>query len=150
MKVLRPWYGVPESSLSWYLTYLDHHVTRLVMKKAKIYMCLSTKHDGAEKLIEKLILLVDGTLAIGSKSFLEEYKVEAKAFRTKQRHNLSSFSQNFNGITLLKNSEVTIFFTQPDKIERMKEPDTHESFHRQRSNEKCIGVNVRPDICSIV
>lgn len=51
IKVVKTLYGIPESGLHWYLTYIDHHVTRLEMKKAKVDSLLLTKHtkDGTMK-----------------------------------------------------------------------------------------------------
>lgn len=50
LKVVRPLYGIPESELHWYLTYLDHHTVRLKMKRTTIDPCMLVKHD------------IDGTL----------------------------------------------------------------------------------------
>lgn len=40
LKVVIPLYGIPESDLHWYLTYLEHHIRRLGMSRSKTDPCV--------------------------------------------------------------------------------------------------------------
>lgn len=43
LQVVRPLYGMPESGLHWYLTYLDHHITCLGMTEPQPTYPFSTE-----------------------------------------------------------------------------------------------------------
>lgn len=43
LKVVRPLYGIPESGLHWYLTYIDRHTERLGIIRATIDTCILFK-----------------------------------------------------------------------------------------------------------
>lgn len=36
VKVVNPLYGIPESWLQWYLTYLEHHIIKLGMIRSRL------------------------------------------------------------------------------------------------------------------
>lgn len=48
LQVIRPLYGIPESGLHWYLTYLRHHQERLGMQRATMdsYFLFRYEQDG--------------------------------------------------------------------------------------------------------
>lgn len=65
LKVVRPLYGIPESSLHWRLTYLDHHVSRLGMIRSRTDPCVLKKvTEGVKEGI--VILQVDDSFSIGT------------------------------------------------------------------------------------
>ena len=71
LKVVKPLYGIPESGLHWYLTYLSHHLDTLKMVRAQCDPCVLLRRNQDD--LERLILLqVDDSLGVGTPDFLEE------------------------------------------------------------------------------
>lgn len=83
MKAVKPLYGIDESGLDWYLTYLAH-LEVLGMKRIRADPCVLTQHK--EKQLTGLVLLqVDDTLGIGTQRVLKIEETASKVFRRKQR-----------------------------------------------------------------
>lgn len=55
LKVVRPLYGIPESGLNWYLTYLYHHVGWIPMNRTKMDPLLLVRKTG--EVVEGIIYL---------------------------------------------------------------------------------------------
>lgn len=76
--VVSPLYGIPERGLHWYLTYLDHHLHTPGMKKTRMNPCLPNKRYGSGAFIGMVILQVDDTFSIGTKSFMGEEEASGR------------------------------------------------------------------------
>lgn len=84
LKVVRPLYGIPESGLHWYLTYLENHVDNLGMNRTKADPCVTWKSKG--NCIQGLIVLqVDESLGMGTQGFLKEEEEGSMRFKSKPR-----------------------------------------------------------------
>lgn len=66
LKVLKPLYGMPESPMHWYSTYIDYYKTRMGMMQLPLDPCLIYKKDNSS-LVGLLGLQVDDTLYAGAK-----------------------------------------------------------------------------------
>lgn len=71
LKVVKPLYGIPESGLHWYLTYLNHHLRTLGMKRSRVDLCVLYRRTGS-KLEGVIVRQVDDSLGIGTTTFLDE------------------------------------------------------------------------------
>ena len=71
LRVIKPLYGIPESGLHWSLTYLEHHVESLGMKRTLIDPCVLVKRNknGLDVL---MFLQVDDSLGVGSTKLLDQ------------------------------------------------------------------------------
>lgn len=148
LRVVRPLYGIPESGLHWYLTYLEYHSDKLGMHRATIDPCVMIKRDKG-KLKGLVMLQVDDSLRLGSEEFITEEQLAAREFKSKEREFLSNATLDFNGIRIhnVKNG-IRIF--QSDKIQKLKTPDSQKSFASIRAMSQYIGVSTRPEICALV
>lgn len=54
-KVFKPLYGIPDSGLHWYLTYLTHNLDTFKMNKARMDICVLLRRQNNS--LEGLILL---------------------------------------------------------------------------------------------
>ena len=160
IKVVKPLYGIPESGLHWYLTYLTHHLDTLRMTRTRSDPCILIRRtkDGA---LDGLILLqVDDSLGLGSDTFMQEEEQASKAFRCKPRTPISEEETGFNGISIKSKTETQTSntetmrgytITQCDKIRKLDDKiEGEKQFISQRALAQYIGVNVRPDICAPV
>lgn len=149
LKVEKPLYGIPESGLHWYLTYLSHHVDNLGMNRARTDPCLLYRHKDNE--IDGIILLqVDDTLGIATERFLKDEEKESKAFRCKERVVVGKTPISFNGLQLRMDTDRRGFISQPDKISNLKAASNQAEFASIRALAQYIGVNSRPDLCAPV
>lgn len=149
LKVVKPLYGVPESGLHWYLTYLHHHTERLKMTRSTVDPCLFFRHANGQ-LDGAVIIQVDDSLCLGSDEFNTEENDAATTFKTKPRRFLDEKETTFNGINIKRKNDGTIITTQEDKIEAMTDPIDEKSFISVRASAQYIGVNTRPDACANV
>lgn len=70
LQVEKTLYGIPESGLNWYLTYLSHHLETLEMSRAKADPCVIFK--GSHGILDGLILLkVDVSRGFGTEKFMD-------------------------------------------------------------------------------
>lgn len=78
MKVVKPLYWIPESSIQWYLTYVGHHMDNLHMKRGTEDPFLLIKRDATElQGIE--ILKVYDSFWIGTKEFVKEEGAQSRS-----------------------------------------------------------------------
>ena len=148
LRVEKPLYGIPESGLHWYLTYLTHHLEVLHMTRSRVDPCVlyRTKNDKLEGMI---LLQVDDSLGMGNDEFLLEEERASNKFRCKERTPISSRPVEFNGITLMNNMG-TYTMMQADKILKLRVPTNNAEYISQRALAQYVGVNVRPDVCAPV
>lgn len=93
LEVVKTLYGIPESGLHCYLTYLAHHLDTLKMRRPLSYplvLILYHKEDATESPDGIILQQVDDSLGFGTQAFLEEEERASRAFRCKPRTPLSS------------------------------------------------------------
>lgn len=99
LEVVKPLYGIPESGLHWYLTYLTHHVDNLGMQRSTVDPCVLVLREGTN--VKVIVLLqVDDSLEFGDAEFLEEEEAASASFKSKPRVPLGNEPTPFNGVTL--------------------------------------------------
>lgn len=147
LKVVKPLYGIPESGLHWYLTYVGHHIDKLNMTRATSDPCLLIRRDGTN-LQGIVILQVDDSFAIGTEEFEQEEDEQSKEFLSKPKTILTEKQIPFNGIMIAKEKDGTIKVTQQEKITKLQHPATQKDFTSQRALAQYIGVCTRPDVCA--
>lgn len=148
LKVVKPLYGIPESGLHWYLTYLNHHLQTLGMKRSKVDPCVLYRRTG-QKLEGIIVLQVDDSLGAGMETFLNEESQASKAFRCKERTPVNETPVVFNGISIRKEGHAYTM-TQSEKIDKLKPPGNDKEYASSRALAQYIGVCTRPDVCSSV
>lgn len=147
--MLRPLYGIPESGLNWYLTYLEYHTEKLGMVRATTDPCVLIRRE--DRALKGLVMLqVDDTLMLGDDDFITEEQAAVEEFKSKDRVFISKASIDVNGIKIKKISEGRIRLRQEDKIAKLKVPTAQKAFASVRAMCQYIGVNARPDICAPV
>ena len=146
LKVVKPLYGIPESGLHWYLTYLAHHLDTLHMTRARCDPCVLIRRSN-DRLDGLILLQVDDSLGIGTPKFWEDEEIGSKSFRCKPRTKLSEKPTSFNGI-FIKHQDGRYTIDQQDKIEKLTIAKTQKEFSSMRALAQYIGVNTRPDICA--
>lgn len=110
-KVSKPLYGIPESGLDFYQTYLAHYLELLEMRRTRAYPCLLVyKTDG--KMDGLFSLQVDDSLGIGTRTFLKNEETAAKFFRSKPPVPITSSSTSFNGLVITRSPEGIFSTTQ--------------------------------------
>lgn len=72
-RVVRPLYGIPESSLHWSFKYQIHHTERLGMIRSKADPCVLIERNNW-RLKGMNILQVDDTMEIGTQGFFHKEK----------------------------------------------------------------------------
>lgn len=149
LKVVKPLYGIPESGLHWYLTYLEHHMTKLGMRRSRTDPCLLLGTD-ADGLRGMIILQVDDSLGLGTDTFMEEEERASTEFRCKPRKQIKEGCQEFNGSVVSQYKNATITLTQEAKIQKLNIPTDEKAFISHRALAQYIGVSVRPDVCAPV
>ena len=121
LKVLKPLYGIPESGLHWYLTYLSHHLDTLDMIRTTVDPCvLVRKVNGT--LDGLIILQVEDSLGIGSKEILKDEELGSKQFLCKERSMIEpgGIPTSFNGLTIT-NDGNGYSIKQPNKIDKLQQ-----------------------------
>lgn len=101
LEVVKPLYGIPESGLHWYMSYLTHHLESLNMVKSKVDPCVLIKRTN-DKLTGMILLQVDDSLGFGNKDFLAEEEMASTQFKSKPRSSLTTAPSSFNGLTIRK------------------------------------------------
>lgn len=71
LRVVTPLYGIPQSGLQWYLTYLSHHVESLGKQRATFepWLLFKRAHGKVKGL---MIIQVDDTLGCGDDDILRD------------------------------------------------------------------------------
>lgn len=100
--VVEPLYGIPESGLLFYLTYLNHRCKMLRIFWSRANPCLLYR-SGEKGLDVMVIVQIDDGLTIGSKSFLKDGMNGSQAFISKPRPPLRKT------VTLFNDLEVAVY-----------------------------------------
>ena len=152
-KVIRPLYGLPESGLIWFETYIGHHHDELRMKSTEVDPCFMYRKGKNESLDGLVCLQVDDSIGAGTPKFLQEEADASKSFKTRTAEILDDGKEvRFNG-HYVKQSEQTIIVHQhpyeqripSERIER-----TPDSFVSNRGKASYLASCTRPDIACAV
>lgn len=147
--VVKPLYGIPESGLHWYMTYLEYHMDKLDMKRTTADPCVLVKRRNG-KLSGLVALQVDDSLTLGDDAFLEEEEQSSGTFKSKERIMLGTEVMAFNGVRVSRIANGGIKMDQGDKIRSLSFPTSDKQFASKRAMAQYIGVNCRPDVCAPV
>lgn len=120
VKVIKPLYGMPESPMHWYNTYLGYHRESLGMTQLDLDPCLLVSHTKGET-SGMLSLQVDDTLFSGSKEFLSIEEKASSAFPNKGRTRVDTDLVMYNGIGFVRNRNV-LQMNQATYIENIPSP----------------------------
>lgn len=84
LQAVKPLYGIPESVIHWYLTYISHHLDFLGMRSSLSDPCvlLWRSVEGPCRLI---MLQIEVTLGVGTTDFLRDEYKDSKYLRINTR-----------------------------------------------------------------
>lgn len=148
LKINRPLYGMPESPIHWYNTYLSYHKDELGMRTTPMDNCLLYKTDG-DKLSGIIGLQVDDTLIAGTKGFLETEDVKSKCFPNSGRSEIQEKAESFNGLSLSR-TKYGYFISEKEYISKIDSIDFNligfEEFRRIKAQYAYAAYSAMPDI----
>lgn len=99
LKAIKPLYGIPQSGLYWYLTYLDYHVETPNMVQSRVDPCLLFQLN--ENLLPVLVIMqVDDSVIVGTEWFLLTEDEMNKVFLSKPRKHLEKKRTTLNFVEL--------------------------------------------------
>lgn len=147
LRVIKHLYGIPESDLYWYLTYLEHHGELLGMRSARADPCVLYDRD-EEGLRGLVILQVDASFGAGTNAFLEKEDKTNEHFQSKPQNILGDRFTTFNGIRVQIRDDRSVYMNQKDKFDSLAIPTTKKEFSSTREKQQYIGVTTLPDICA--
>ncbi len=101
LKIIRPLYGMPESPIHWFNTYLNNHKSKLGMLQVPMDPCLLFK-VGENGLEAVLGLQVDDTLFGGTNHFLDMEEEASAAFPNTGRKEIENKTVKFNGMDVTR------------------------------------------------
>lgn len=99
LEIMKPLYGIPDSGLHWYLTYMTHNVEELGMYRSRVDPCILLRRD-TDRLLGIVLLQVDVTLGFGNSTFFTDEERASKRFKSKPRTPLTNKPVSFNGLTM--------------------------------------------------
>eukprot|EP00171_Calliarthron_tuberculosum_P023256 IDg23256t1 len=154
LKVLLPLYGMPESPIHWYKTYIDHHKEEMDMNQSLLDPCLLYKHSNQGELIGILGLQVDDTVFAGTQNFLKEEEAASKLFPNKGRSSAETEELKFNGVNVkLTPGTVVVqqrkYLEQISKTQKSRTPP-FEEFRSVRAKYAYAAYSTMPDILIFV
>lgn len=82
--LLKPLYGIPESGLHWFVTYVEYHKEKRGMEQTRADPCFLFKREGS-KLQAATVLQVDESLGFGDKWFMKCEDNISNHFKCKPR-----------------------------------------------------------------
>ena len=98
LHVMKPLYGLPESPINWYTTYVSHFKKTLQMDCSPHDPCLLIRKKKRDEKCDGIVLLqVDDSLTFGTSQFHEEEKRAAKRFDNHGARQLGKVSMLHNG-----------------------------------------------------
>ena len=151
--VRRPLYGLPESGLLWFETYVSHHQDVLGMRSMEIDPCFLYRMDRQGKIEEMVCLQVDDSVGTGNAEFMMEENRAAQRFPTKPRRVLNDGEEiKFNGQYLRRKGNMIILH-QRQYIDRMPSHIIErrpESFASYRGEAAYVSTCSRPDVTCAV
>lgn len=114
LKVVKTLYVIPESSLHWYLTNLDRHLTRLEMLRSLVDPCVIVKRNERD-ICGGVIIQVDDSLGTGTHESLTQEEYAAQHSKHKPRTILGTQPVCFNVLGVTKHANGTLYLGQSEK-----------------------------------
>ena len=152
-KVIRPLYGLPESGVIWFETYVGHHHDKLGMKSAEVDPCFLYRKD-ENRCVDGLVCLqVDDSIGAGTEEFLQEEADASKRFKTRTAEVLEYGNElKFNGHYVRRDEQNIILHQHPyeDRVPSDKIDRNPESFMSNRGKASYLASCTRPDIACAV
>lgn len=147
LRVVKPLYGIPDSGLHWYLTYLEHHLVRIGMEISVVdpFALIKRRHN---QLIREIILQVDYSFGIGTEEFFQAETEAAKCFQNKPIIILDETPALFNGLTITSTPDVSLYLQQTEKIDKLEVPNCQKGFGSVRALAQYIFVSIIPHVCA--
>lgn len=125
LKVVKQLYGMPESPMHWFKTYLDYHRTSLSMQQTPLDPCLLFARN--EEVVSGLLgLQVDDTLFAGNLEFLKAEEEASNTFPNTGRTKVLGIKTKFNGVDIQQSSEE-ITMDQQSYITNIPDVSTKEA-----------------------
>lgn len=115
LKVVKTLYGITESGLHCYLTYLEYHLSAFNMIQSRVSSCFLIQGEN-KPLSAMAILQVDDGFIIRRKSFPRKEDKMSIAFLSKPRKAIWKRKTLSNGIELSVTSEKKITMAEPKKL----------------------------------
>ena len=160
LRMLGPLYGIPESGLYWFVTYVKHHKVNLGMEASTYDPCLLfTNSDPAAFGI--VGIQTDDTLILATEAFLSKEDKElrkAKLLAKPQELLTPENALQFNGCTLeYDKAGAGLTLTQKGQGKRLQEvdsssPDYQQAYLEQRARGAYIASICQPEAafdCSV-
>lgn len=145
---MKTFYGIPESGLHWYLTYMGHHRDKLCTTETRVDPCVMFRRNRDGEVEGAVVLQVDDSLGFWNANFMQEEESASKEFNSKKRKQISaSTNATFNGEVVIRRNYGTFTITQNTKIQRLTKPENQE-FKSIRYIVQYIWVNVWADTCA--
>ena len=124
IRVIKPLYGIAEAGVHWFITYLNHHITRLRMTTSTYDQCLLISNPPHETNGAMGIagLQTDDTLILGNQKFLEDEEAQLReaGFTAKPRRTLmEGQTLEFNGGRLSLDND-TLSYRQKNQASKLK------------------------------
>lgn len=134
--MIRPLYGMPESPIHWFTTYMDHNVTSSGMHQMQMDPCLFYKQNDAD-LSGLLALQVDDTLYDGTELFEGQEEIASQQFPWKGQRKVTDKALKFNGVEIKRTtsgfSMVQSSYLSESQTMKRKERPTFEEFRSGRA-----------------
>jgi hypothetical protein len=140
-------YGIPESGLHWFMTYMHHHRTELGMNQARADKCFLYRRDDGG--ISVTTLQVDDSFGTGTPEFLQDEENHSLEFRCKPRQLIETGGHvMFNGSEISKGTGNVYKLQQKRKLQSVREARLDEELVSTRAAIQYIATCVRPDLCA--
>ena len=152
-KVIRPLYGLPESGVIWFETYIAHHHDKLKMKSSEVDPCLLYRKDKNSQVDGLICLQVDDSIGAGTQKFIDEETKASKCFKTRPASLLENGVElKFNGHYIKRNGTVLHLHQHPyeDRVPESKIERSAESFMTNRGKAAYLTSCTRPDVACAV
>lgn len=152
-KVERPLYGLPESGMLWFETYIGHHHNILNMESTETDPCLLFRRNEDGDLEGIICLQVDDSIGGGTVAFLKDENENSKVFRTREQKLLAEQSEmRFNGQYIRREGRM-VYLHQRPYVERMPLQNIERSaasFMSHRGQAAYVSTCTRPDVTCAV
>lgn len=123
LPVVKTLYGMPESGLHWYLTYLCHHLDRIGLRRARTYPCVL--YDGKDGTLKGLVALdVEDLFGVETEELLNKEATKSEIIKIKPRAMLGTDFNTLNGFRLRQDKHGNIISNQEGNINTLSPPKT--------------------------
>lgn len=123
LRVIKPLYDIAECGIHWYLTYLEHHVGGLRMRRERADPCVLHDRDD-EGLTGFVLMQVDESFGAGTNAFLDNEDKTGEHSHPKPRNILADTLTTFNGTRVQRRDDGSIYTNQKEKCDSLAIPTT--------------------------